>query len=505
MALPGGPIDQARLARLVAAIPPERFAAQRWFGAKGRPIARLGLDDAAPLPGGTGEQDGLLAVVGVGYVDGGAERYLLPLVHGDPPPRGEGPVPPALELRDEHGAIVLREAREGDGVGRRLVRAIAGGATLPALRGAFVGEPAAAIGTLLPPSLLADAALAERGLPVDQTNASVIVGERVVCKSYRRLEPGINPDVEISRFLVERAGFPHTPTYAGTVRYVGPDGVSASAGMLQAFVPGGRDGWAATVEELRAWLGAPPEDISLTAATEEAARLGAITAQLHAALASARDEGDFAPRRADAAMLRDWRAAAERQLDDGLALLDGEARRAVAALAPRIRPRFAAFETPAAAPILIRVHGDYHLGQILRAGERRLVVDFEGEPTRTLEERRRRQSPLRDVAAMLRSFDHVARQAVRESGGGPGLDVEAWLRESRRRFLAAYRAGLRRSGAPIVVDAGLLRAFELEKECYELTYEATYLPDWLWMPLTSLRALVASPTASPAPRCGPRR
>jgi maltose alpha-D-glucosyltransferase/alpha-amylase len=167
-------------------------------------------------------------------------------------------------------------------------------------------------------------------------------------------------------------------------------------------------------------------------------------------------------------------------------------------MAPAIAEQLSVFEALPTVPILTRVHGDYHLGQVLETADGYRIIDFEGEPTRPLEERRRRNSPLRDVASMLRSIDHVGRSARRRAesrrGGAvesPGLDVEGWLVRSRERFLEAYRAGLRELGAPIEVDEDLLRAFEFEKECYEFIYAATYLPDWLWAPLEGMRALVA--------------
>ena len=129
------------------------------------------------------------------------------------------------------------------------------------------------------------------------------------------------------------------------------------------------------------------------------------------------------------------------------------------------------------------------------------IVDFEGQPTRSLEDRRAHQSPLRDVASMLRSLDHVGRSARRravERNGGPvespGLDIEAWLRRSRERFLDAYRSGLRESRAPIVVDPGLLRAFEIDQEVYEYIYASTWMPSWLWAPDESMRALLEDRT-----------
>jgi maltose alpha-D-glucosyltransferase/alpha-amylase len=154
------------------------------------------------------------------------------------------------------------------------------------------------------------------------------------------------------------------------------------------------------------------------------------------------------------------------------------------------------FEALAAPPLLSRVHGDYHLGQVLIAADGFRIVDFEGEPLRPLEERRAHGSPLRDAASMLRSLDHVGRSAERRAvtrrGGpldAPGLDLASWLRRARERFLDAYRGGLREAGSPIVVDPDLLRAFEIEKETYEFIYASTYLPGWLYAPTGGMRAL----------------
>jgi len=148
--------------------------------------------------------------------------------------------------------------------------------------------------------------------------------------------------------------------------------------------------------------------------------------------------------------------------------------------------------------VLTRVHGDYHLGQVLIADDGYRIVDFEGEPLRPLEERRAHGSPLRDAASMLRSLDHVGRSAGRRAiarhGGplsSPGLDLEAWLRRAHERFLETYRIGLREASSPIVVDPSLVRAFEIEKETYEFIYASTYLPDWLYAPTEGMRSLFA--------------
>jgi predicted trehalose synthase len=166
--------------------------------------------------------------------------------------------------------------------------------------------------------------------------------------------------------------------------------------------------------------------------------------------------------------------------------------------ASEIAARASRFEAVAAAPFVMRIHADLHLGQVLLAEDGYRVIDFEGEPLRPIEERRRLDSPLRDVASMLRSLDHVARSARRRAearAGGPiaepGLDVEAWIARARDRFLVSYIAGLRDAGSPFPVDLDLLDAFEVAKETYELVYAATVLPSWVWAPREGMRWLLA--------------
>ena len=163
-----------------------------------------------------------------------------------------------------------------------------------------------------------------------------------------------------------------------------------------------------------------------------------------------------------------------------------------------IAARLSRFEATATAPLVMRIHADLHLGQVLLADDGYRVIDFEGEPLRPIEDRRHLDSPLRDVASMLRSLDHVARSAHRRAeraNGRPlersGLDVDAWIERARQRFLAAYAAGLRNAGSPIALDLDLLDAFEIAKEAYEFVYAATVLPSWLWAPRDGMRWLLA--------------
>jgi maltose alpha-D-glucosyltransferase/alpha-amylase len=400
---------------------------------------------------------------------------------------------------------LLRVAAGGEGAARAVLLAIAEGRTIAALpreadgqvRAILVCRPTAGLAELrltLPDEL---AAVSERPLDADQSNSSAVLGESVLLKVYRRVEEGLNPELELIAFLTEEAGFGAVPPLAGFAEMISADVGASTLAIAEAFVADGNDAYESIAESLTAWLLAPGS-VSVEFATEVAVDLGALTAGLHAALANAQGIPDFEPRPATRDELRGWGRAARTQLSRAIDVVPGESGRLLRDLAPRIVAELSVFEALPSPPLLTRVHGDYHLGQVLIAPDGFRIVDFEGEPLRSLEERRAHQSPLRDVASMLRSLDHVGRSAGRRAesrNGGrleqPGLDLDGWLRRSRERFLDAYKAGLRETGAPIVVDPDLIRAFEIEKECYEFVYAATYLPSWLWAPTEGMRGLFA--------------
>jgi maltose alpha-D-glucosyltransferase/alpha-amylase len=340
--------------------------------------------------------------------------------------------------------------------------------------------------------------LPERPLGADQSNTSVVVGERLLVKGYRRLEAGLNPELELVAFLAEVAGFPAIPPLAGYAEVVSASAGASTVAIVQAFVTDGADAYEAIAESLTGWLLAPGQ-VSVEFATEAAAELGSLTAALHAALADPLGVAEFEPREATRDELRGWARTAQRQLVRAVDVTPGDAGRALHGFASAIAAELTVFEALSGTPLLTRVHGDYHLGQVLIAGDGYRIVDFEGEPLRPLAERRAHGSPLRDAASMLRSLDHVGRSAGRRAvvrNGGPlespGLDLDAWLRRARERFVAAYRAGLREAGSRVVVDPALLRAFEIEKETYEFIYASTYLPSWLWAPTEGMRGLLDS-------------
>jgi len=403
---------------------PADLASRRWFRSKQRTIADISVIDQAPI--GTG----MLVVLEVRFADGGSpERYLAPAVDGRDPIDGEG-------LWAALAEAIGREERIGPFAGHRAA--------------AFEPGP-----------------LDERRLTVEQSNTSVVLGERLILKLYRLLEAGDNPDLEISAFLTD-AGFADTPALAGSLTYQ-TDDIHASA-MLQAFVAGASDAWGAMLSALAT---DPDRGVDM------AERIGDLTSRLHRCLASRPDEPAFPARPATADETAAWRASAERQLTMAIEALRGAEHDRLVALAPSVRARFAdAFGSASGDAIVQRIHGDYHLGQLLMRPDGGFsVIDFEGEPARPLAERRRPSSPLRDVAGMLRSLDYAARTAERESR----LAADGWLSGARAAFLGSYGP----------TDNGLLAAFELEKACYEVRYEAGMRPEWLWLPMAAVERLVA--------------
>ena len=389
-------------------------------------------------------------------------------------------------------------AEPGDGAWRALAVAMAEGRTIAGLPpdGESRGRPTAALVCRPARSMVAEVdAFGERALGADQSNTSVVLGERLLLKVFRRLQPGLNPELELGAYLSEESGFGAVPSLAGFAELVSSRYGTETVALAQTFIADGADAYESTAEALASRILAPAE-ASPDSATDLAADLGTLTARLHAVLSAARGVPDLEPREASRAELRGWARAAHAGLAGALEVVDGEAATVMRDLAPRIADAFAAFEASTALPLLTRIHADYHLGQILISPGGYRVVDFEGDPLRSFEERRALDSPLRDVASMLRSLDHVSRSAERRAlarNGGPvtspGLDPAAWRRRSRERFLAAYRTGLREAGASIVLDPTLLRAFEIDKECREFVYAATYLPSWTWAPTEGMRGL----------------
>ena len=321
----------------------------------------------------------------------------------------------------------------------------------------------------------------ERALGMDQTNTSVIVGDHIV-KVYRRLERGTHPEVEILEALAAR-GYGGIPTVRGSLRRTLPDGSSVDLAVVQDLIEGAPDGWESLIDPLAALIN---DQGALTDLGPELSRVGHTMGRLHAELAAA-----FGAVAASDTQRKSWRDGARAQLDEALRILPHPLAAELYDDSTRIRFELEGF-AEGDAPLVTRVHGDLHIAQFLRAPTGVFVVDFEGEPTRSVVERSQPTSPMRDVACLVRSLDHVARSAQVRVGMGEPI-IDEWIRFAQEAVLAAYEDGL--GDSPIQLDRRLLRLFCLEKELYEFVYAARILPEWLYAPQLGMQWLMRDDAA----------
>ena len=344
-----------------------------------------------------------------------------------------------------------------------------------------------------------------RVVDVEQSNTSIIYGDALIVKVFRKLTAGENPDIEIGSYLTRR-GATFVPALVGSATLDGDRGPTALL-MAQRLVRGGRDLWGYLVSRL------PELRDGGEPFVDEARALGQTTRDLHEELARATDKHAFAPARATKDDVVRWASAIRHEVNDSVILLKRTdfggatgARDLITAQGLRDLDQYeivlrdiAALEQASSANLglTIRHHGDYHLGQVLRDPEGRLyIIDFEGEPTRPLAERRALHSPLRDVAGMLRSFAYAAAMAAIDGAEHMPWDAAlqratAWQRQLRDAFMQGYlqttSETLPPDGATI---ARLVRLFEIEKTFYELRYELGHRPDWVWVPMLGISEIV---------------
>jgi maltokinase len=455
------PDPTAELTALLA----EWIPRQRWFGAKGRAVGSVSVVATTPLP--VDDSGGVLdvdhVVVEVTFADGGPAAHFQVLAAS----RAGG----GNEF--EHAAIgvvggrLVYDGLWDPAVSGWLLRAIREGRAVGDLR--FVPEP----GIEIPP------APPGRVLGVEQSNTSVVFGEKSILKLFRRVAAGGNPDLELHRAL-RAVGGTEVATLQGAVEGV-LHGRGAVLGMLQDYASNSAEGWAmalASVRDLLAEADLRADEVGGDFAAE-ANRLGQTIAVLHSDLVRALGTAERDPGEIAAAM---------------------RARLAVAAAdVPALQPHVAAIRAvhddlaalPAPLPAQ-RVHGDLHLGQVLRTPLGWLVIDFEGEPATPLELRMRPDSPLRDVAGMLRSFDYAANHQLLETDE-PEPDQQRvwrsaeWADRNRSAFLDGYAA---RTGSDPRTHELVLRAYELDKAVYEVVYETRNRPTWAPIPLRSIARLL---------------
>jgi maltose alpha-D-glucosyltransferase / alpha-amylase len=506
---------------------------QRWFGGKAREIQSAELVDLVPV--GTNQLEAFVLLVRVAYTEGASETYIIPIASADDlivasPGDSASLVIAGREsqkhlitdaLRDEAFLLGLLDAIEAQSVwqGMGQIRAVH---------------------TDVFEKLRSDsAAFHPAPLKGEQSNTSIKYGDRFILKLFRRLEEGINPDLEIGLFLTEKAHFANAPRVAGSLSYHAEHGEPATLGILHEFVPNRGDAWRFTMDALSdfwkqasAYSVAPPRGgfiqgssppsgqdntvsmvVGLIATYLDAVGLlGKRTAELHIALASELGDSDFAPEPYTGSFQQAFAKSARELTERNFGLLRAKLcnlpepmRDQVAELLPReaeIDERFHATTNAQNRGMRIRIHGDYHLGQVLYTGSDFVVIDFEGEPLRSISQRRIKRSPLQDVASMLRSFHYAAFAQLLAPIGGtvrpadfrtlvPWADI--WYAQVTARYLTSYLQAARLGGFLPPDDSeisAILKLHLLEKAIYELGYELNNRPAWVAIPLAGISKLL---------------
>ncbi len=507
---------------------------RRWFAGKARRMKSASISDVVSVPGAEGYS--YLTSIVISYAEGDPDTYVLPIAHASP-----AEAPHILE-RWPHSAIawVRNQGEESRGLlydalgppnfAEAMLGAIARRRRATGGAGTLVGSTTRAFARLRGPEtvrLEAQLSVAE------QSNNSVIFGERLMLKVFRRLEEGVNPELEVGRFLTEKTNFSHIAPLAGSLEYRRAKGEPVTIAIVQGYVPNQGDAWQHTLNTLAHFFTAPeligveppvfPHGIveasrhdvpelanrSIGAYLDSARLLGKRTAELHMALASDPDDPAFAPERItpldQRSMYQSISGVAMRGTDllrSQLDRLPADARedgRKVLELEPRIAYILKAFLARRLNTARIRVHGDYHLGQVLYTGHDFVIIDFEGEPTRSLYERRLKRLAMRDVAGMLRSFSYASQVALNSQQVSEEKKpiqqqwARFWVDCVSAAFLKSYlaTAGTNSWVPQSAEDLDIqLTTMLLEKALYELRYELNLRPEWVRIPLRGILDLV---------------
>lgn len=578
-----GVLEGAGRRELEEAVLKDYLPRQRWFGGKSRTIATTSISDWAVF----NEGNSALVIAEVGYTAGDPETYLMALnmLFGREAEEfrdaNPGAVLASVSSLEEDG--VLRDALCHHGSCEALLELIAGSRSIGSRKGTFAGSASSAYPDLRGEETVS---LVPRKASVEQSNTSVIFGDRLILKLFRRQQPGVNPDMEIGRYFTEDAHYPYTAPFGGAIAYSSEGRDSSTVAMLQGLVPNEGDGWKWTLDELGRYYetvaarSLPPEltdephpdwesswdrgmdwgsvlqtaedgscsEASAASVSEPgrgspvegfahdhigmylnaASLLGVRTAEMHLALAglswepgsdalgtsrSAMDPA-FAPEPLTPTDLLeisdDLRGRAGGVLDSlkgNLSYLPDSAVELAGIVLGRRSALLDRFHELSASggvtrSLRTRIHGDFHLGQVLRSKGDFVILDFEGEPARPLQERRKKYSPLKDVAGMIRSFSYAALSALMQySSRRPGdfKQIEPWARLWEKSvslaFLCAYAQRARGSGlvpAEPQAFARLLEAYLLDKALYELMYELNNRPSWVRIPLAGILSLTTA-------------
>jgi maltose alpha-D-glucosyltransferase/alpha-amylase len=504
---------------------------QRWFGAKSRTISCVRIEDWAIF----NQSASALVQAEIQYAEGGCDNYLitLGLLFGKAAQvlREESPNAVIARVTSIEGEGVLHEAIFNDSASEALLALIAAGGEIPTRQGKIRGLPSSAFRQLAGEELVAP----RRG-SAEQSNTSIIFGNKLIMKLFRRQQPGPNPDTEIGRYITESTHFTHIAPFAGSIEYLREGQEPSTLAMLQGLVSNEGDGWQWTLEELDRYYEAsaarnfsqpgtaegPVSLLRLSQAQETefarehvgtyldaAALLGRRTAEMHLALASPTPDPAFLPEALnsrDVDLLREDLIANATSAFDALKenlanLPDNVLERAALVLSRKslVLDRFRQLSTVEIHALRTRIHGDYNLGQVLRAKGDFIILDFEGEPARSLAERRTKQSPLKDVAGMLRSFSYAAFSALMKYTSRRPEDfqrleswAQLWEQSVASAFLRTYcetAKGVEVVPSEPILFQQLLEAYVIDKAFYELVYELNNRPTWVLIPLIGILGL----------------
>jgi len=523
---------------------PDVLKSRRWFAGKARAIESVRIVESLPIP--CRSSAVTLLFILVEYRDGTPETYAFPVTAalGEQAVQIQIDMPStivtALKVRTKEceQTGVLYDALWNSDFSKTLLSAIGQGSRFTGETGTLIASSTQAYGKLIN----GGAALEPAVMKAEQSNTSVVYGDRLIMKVYRRVEIGVNPDLEIGRILTT-TNFLHAPPVAGSIEYVRANGETITTAILQGFVHNQGDAWKYTLEAFDRYLErcrAQPtgreDELILNEPLLELAhkeiptfahaligpylesgvRIGQRTAELHVALANVQNNPDFTPEPFSLEYRRSRYESMCRLASQTSSLLKGrlndmpsdteQEARLVVNSEPQILDRFRDFFELKTSALRIRCHGDYHLGQVLYTGQDFVISDFEGEPARPLSERRMKHTPLMDLAGMLRSFHYapyaaLSRQQSKVLAEGDGGRLDLWVRFWSGWisvvFLKAYLAIVGRAsfwpGSQEELQV-LLDAHLLEKAVYEIRYELNNRPGWVKIPIRAVLEILETTT-----------
>ena len=510
-------------ARIESEILPRFIGSCRWFGSKARTLRHIRVFEQSRIaPGPDAAQ---FWFVEVSYLDGPDEIYALPvkIATGDAARAISQSAPHAVIARFEGSEeTVLFDAVWDAAFREQVFRLMLDRQRAAAKNGHLIGS----VSQTFAPAV--ENIPSSNVIGGEQSNSSMLFENKFFLKLYRKLEEGVNPDVEITRFLTERAHFPNVPAFAGTIEYRRDKAEPSVVCVLQSAVPAEGDAWSLTLDAVGRYYervlarkadlqkqvtpaGTLLDELIGGVYPDKAKLLGQRTGEMHRALASASDDPAFAPEPFNAmaqrsvyqtmrALIRRVFALLDKKINNLPANFRAEAKEVLAGEAEILarEKRLLDRKTNAAK---VRIHGDYHLGQVLWTGKDFVVLDFEGEPARPLSDRKLKRSPLRDVAGMMRSFQYAAYSALWQPAmraeDVPFLErwADFWYRQMSSVFLESYLATTR--DAPFVPQSSddlqvMLEAYLLDKAVYEIGYELNNRPDWVVIPIRGIKHILKS-------------